>query len=550
MNVIEILSSSTGKPSDPITGESDDREVISIGDSTTEEVEQLTKWRSMASSPLKKVVLISDDFDEGNWDRSHQFSTPPKSTDSPLKSHVVRQSTSPPKYSFDQGPSFGHIFSSDDISHGSIEVVQASNESAEETNTNPSKPNEERIFTTSDRLSERILEHSKLFLSSDDVDIVSDDLPMSVGRSPSSEITHSSCSSLHHQIQNSTPTHQASAIVRDKPTAENPTLYTIDPELEELLNIAKEKHPKRLKQVNRVHRPKEELLEEMTILVSSALSQTFDESRYESLFGPIRATGYNSTEPCLRWRRHAEALYYPYRDMFVPCDLKVIHEKFVALVYKTEDLIPELEEEGFIDLLKKYGTNCILVLIGFDSFMQKIKTAQNRNFVEKVRSHLDSDSQPSKSSKRRKKDDINIAEYNAEQIRKTLIGYEVKYGIHVFPTKGEQDTASWIRSFSYTVAGSIYDKAHRRPDNSNIGPVKSGTTTKECVAKSLEQIKNLTGSTSETVAEHYSSMAELVKLARRTGAIASPDGEKLLRSDTEKMLLACLTSRNPTDFVS
>jgi hypothetical protein len=302
----------------------------------------------------------------------------------------------------------------------------------------------------------------------------------------------------------------------------------------------KEKQSKKLyNELNKSTRTKEELLGEMIINIPRKIKDLFEEAKLSltAEMRPIQVkpviSGFGLKANLITWERKSNSKYIKQLDCFEPVEFHLIKERQSSLVFHVDDFIKIIEEDNEIDVIKKFKDtltttkdgqegymNMIILIIGLDSFVSKIKNIENREYTKRVRENMQtSDTQApaapssaaapaSQPSKRKTKAKDPITKLSISEIEGIISKLRV-HGMKIFPTKNVHETMTWLKSFTYTISGARYDKYERNQDLANIGVIKSGVNKQDTFEKMLMQFKRMNSLKASKIIRHFGTLKEL-----------------------------------------
>lgn len=297
--------------------------------------------------------------------------------------------------------------------------------------------------------------------------------------------------------------------------------------------------PAQLKHANRVTRKREELHQEMVINVASCIE--LDLEKFEN------SNSFESDIPAIYWQRNVTADYVHHTDTFIPCKQHTITEKNLVLLYKPEQFF-DLAVKGTLSNVLKSAVALldiprpipiIIVLEGYDKYVQLLKTAENHRFRNQV-------TESPRKKRKSKYDDITTT---YKEIEHLLNKTQFDLGVNIFPVKTSVECIDWLYTFTYTIASSMYDKFQRNIPLANLGTVKSGSDVKGTVIQALRQFRMMTVQKAETVQNVYGSMYGIYKEYERSGTLGRMDGKNLVPPSVDAALRKVFLGDDDTEVI-
>ncbi|KAH3682516.1 hypothetical protein WICPIJ_006507 [Wickerhamomyces pijperi] len=310
---------------------------------------------------------------------------------------------------------------------------------------------------------------------------------------------------------------------------------------------------KLFKTANKSKREKVELLNEMIINIPSELMDKFKTvDEYQEILKDIQINSRPQTNQRLvTFSRKATSFYNASVDLFYPKEPFIIHECVAALVYTAEDFLSLIEEGTVLSTFQNFQrenmdkiSNLIIVIIGLDSLMSKIKSQHNRKHTALVRQQLQPVSETSSataSSNKRKKSKTNEISLTVEELEEAVTLLEVN-SFKTFATKNLYDTLTRLRSFTYTISSSRYDKNERNPDFATIGTLKSGEDMDQSYLFMLQTLPIMTEPRAKRVMEKIPTFRKLYEMVERGRALVGNDGKNLFPGSIDGMVRRIFSS--------
>ena len=345
---------------------------------------------------------------------------------------------------------------------------------------------------------------------------------------------------------------------------DNIDLYT-EERLELLYEKSRELEPQKLRKINQVKYSKDELTEKMTCMFSSKLNDqlktinndysTFIETTKFEIFEDLAL-------PIIKFSRYTDSVYYKTRSTFVPIIPRQIDEKFLILLYDANDLIKLFKEKlmkRHINSVKlKYKNYKVSIwILGYDQFLQNLKTKYSKLHAKQVQEKLNKgssdNSNVSTTTKRRKKHNAEPEEtledlILPDNIREKILKYEIEHDVIFQMFKGLKDMLDWLKSYAYTLSCKHIDALERNDDLSNIGKVKSKEDPVESGVEILKQFKNMKEDRAKKIftERKYDNIAGFYKDIKNSFDFV---GERLLRNDQQALFRKLFKSLNEDELL-
>jgi hypothetical protein len=330
-------------------------------------------------------------------------------------------------------------------------------------------------------------------------------------------------------------------------------LYS-EEKLELLLERARDIEPQKLKRVNLTNFTKDELTEKITCCFSSCLDEKLKglNPNYSTFITPAKFEVFeDQILPVIKFKRYLEAVYFQKRNAFIPIKPRNIEENFVILVYESEDLFNLLKNgimKRHLTSIKKKNKDIRIAvwIIGYDKYLQSVKSKADRIYKQAAYKKLGQLDETNK--KKRKKDESDETLIYPEDFSHKLLRYEVQFDFSFQSFKGLKDLIDWLLSIAYTLSSKHFDNLERNEKFSNLGKIKSGDNSKDCLIQMLSQIKGLTENRAKNFVESksYNSINDLFNDII-TGTDFTEDGS--LRTDHQRALRKVFLSRNENDLL-
>lgn len=338
-------------------------------------------------------------------------------------------------------------------------------------------------------------------------------------------------------------------------------LYS-DERLDYMLERAKQFDSQRLKKVNQSNYSKDELTAKITCCFANTLNAKLEllNKDYSSHLNPSNFEVIDDTLPVIRFKRYVDCVLYKKKSTFVPIQPRQLYEDFIILLYEAKDLIDLFKTntvKRHINTLKKRYPHAkfSLWVLGYDQYLQALKTKVNRAYKAKVQEQLnmnnngDTTSTAKTSSKRKTDQEEYENMIKPEHIMQKLLRYEVTYDFSFQSFKGLKDFLEWLKSIAYTLSSKYIDYMERQNGIANVGKVKSADSPESCLIMMLSQIKGMTEARSKKFVEMegYKSVGDLYD-----DVIAGKDMTRHngVRTDHQRLIKKMFNALNENDLLN
>ncbi|KAK6460678.1 hypothetical protein DFJ63DRAFT_237989 [Scheffersomyces coipomensis] len=318
-----------------------------------------------------------------------------------------------------------------------------------------------------------------------------------------------------------------------------------------------------LNKANRVTRSKEELLTEMTLVLSSTiipkfkleiLTSTLYPSKYETSFEDL---------PVVYWKRRVKATYDKENDIFRPCEEKDIVEKNIVLYYSAEEFFRKVQENTlkhvinqakvFYNSLLPVHEDCVITILieGLELFINKIKNKEQKEYKESVIQRMNPDDIPRSQPKKRKADAMDDITMSSKSVEFILQKAQVELKIVTFPVRNASEGIMWLQSFTYTIAQALYDKFERNSSLANLPTIKSGKDTKSTFMQSIQQFKFMTESKTERLFMFFPSLKAIHDRFVSNGSIGKDStGRNIIPPSTDVAMKNFFMAKDPNTAIN
>lgn len=308
---------------------------------------------------------------------------------------------------------------------------------------------------------------------------------------------------------------------------------------------------RRWKDANTVTRKKEDLLSEMVISIPDSVLSLIKSKQCEEILFGIEIREYHKGDPFITWQRKVNAEYDQVTDSFMPTSPRVIEEDKCCLVYDAKDFVTIMSMETILNKLNRFKkdnprfSTIVIMLIGWDQLVQKVKNAENRRYTERIRGSSVEDP-----NKRRKKKQSLEEQLNLEELETTLAQLKV-YGFRIFTTKNVHETTVWLQSFTYAIAQARYDKLVRHPEFANVGNIKSGKDIRDTYFKMLLELKFVTEPRAKRITNNFPSLSSLYQTVQQcNGRLPyGDDGRAVMNTNIESTIIKLFKSHDDKELL-
>lgn len=299
---------------------------------------------------------------------------------------------------------------------------------------------------------------------------------------------------------------------------------------------------KELEEVNKVKRKKKDLMSEMIVEISTnVFNECFDESYMKEILCHTKIEKIVSRFPIISWKRITRATYDKDKDIFLPCPLSQVREKNIVLYYGAEefvsilmchelgDIIKSVKKETFLDVSPQ--VQLVFMIEGYDQYLNKIKSIEEKNYQKAIMEKLSQQSQPtSRESDRNSLDPTNntsqITGVASKDVDSLINDAQISYCVNIFTVRNSTEATRWLQSFTYAISRSLYDEFDRNSSLANLGGIKSGSDKKTTFFQTMRQFKMMTEQKVEKLYSHYPSLYEIYSRYRRNDSLGKDSLEK------------------------
>lgn len=316
---------------------------------------------------------------------------------------------------------------------------------------------------------------------------------------------------------------------------------------------------KELTAANRTFRKKEDILAEMILNIPIHVYETFDEEVVKNMITQTRIRKTYSSIPMIFWKRAVKAAYDEERDVFIPCTQKEIIEKNVVLYYRAPDLMKRITNDTLkrdIEQAKKdyrleaevnkdsagKNVHVIIMIEGYDKYLNKLKTIANRKYTRAVLTQLSPNETPSQLKRSIEEDNDELT---VEECEYSINELQVNSQVNIFPVKSHQEALEWLVSFSYTIGSSLYDKFNRNESLANLGRVKPGTDKQSTFMQTIKQFNMMTTPKVEQLYSFYSSLQAIYERYESHGSLGTFGGKNVLPPTVDSAMKNVFLSDDP-----
>lgn len=308
---------------------------------------------------------------------------------------------------------------------------------------------------------------------------------------------------------------------------------------------------KELQDVNRVSRKKEELHSEMEIHISLGPFGILKDLKEDF---KLRVSTFDLEFPLIYWKRNAKAEYIKDKDYFIPIKPKKVVQNTFVMYYLAQDFLDKLHSEELkadvvnateeMCVISTHNYHVILVVEGYDQFINKIKSYKQRQFRSQV---LNGEDQA-----RRKKDDERMSKYPTPlEIARLLNRAQLDLKVNIFPVRSRHEGVMWLNSFTYTIGLALYDKYERNQSLANLGVVRSGSDTKATFIQSIQHFPRMTQSKAQILQSSHGSMYLIYSKFRTSGTLGKDAlGRNIVPPTVDSTMLSFFTSDDPDKAIT
>ncbi|RLV96687.1 Crossover junction endonuclease EME1 [Spathaspora sp. JA1] len=311
---------------------------------------------------------------------------------------------------------------------------------------------------------------------------------------------------------------------------------------------------KDLVNANKVTKTKEQLYQEMEIHIETSTYNSFNDILDNFACKTQPQPAYR--QPIISWHRNITSQYDSTKDIFIPCHPTTVVESVIGLYYLADTFITKLNDNSLTsdvitaktNLGTGPNTHVIIIVEGFDQLLSKIRAFEQRQFKNQVLERFQPEAQPSKPKKKKEVDYSNYPE--ASHIQHLINKVQVELQTNIFMVRTRLEAITWLNSFTYTIANSLYDKYERNKQLANLGYVRSGTDVQTTFLKSIQQFNLMTQVKADKLYTRYKTMNQLYTKLQLSGTLGQDNmGKNIVPPTVDSTLFKFFTSDDPNDII-
>lgn len=330
--------------------------------------------------------------------------------------------------------------------------------------------------------------------------------------------------------------------------------YT-DSQLDAMFEKAKTQDPQGLRRVNQTLVGKDVLTARTTCCFSSCLDESLKKINvtYHTHIKPANFEVFEDhIIPMIKFKRYVDAVYYKAKSTMVPCKPRHVSEDFVILVYEAENLLDMFDRcviQKHIKSIKMKNpkTKFAVWILKYDQYLLQLRNKANRLHKKQVMESLGPiEDAPRKKRKKSVEGELMI---HPSDIIQKLLKYEIQYDFSFQSLKGLSDLIDWLMAIAYTLSSKHVDYIERNDEFMNLGKVKSGNNTKECLTIMMAQLKGVSEQRAKSFVTNggYSCIGEVFEDVMKEVDFTA---NKLLRNDNVKILEKLMKASNGDEAIT
>lgn len=309
---------------------------------------------------------------------------------------------------------------------------------------------------------------------------------------------------------------------------------------------------KQLRDANKVTRKKADLLGEMVVEISNLVSSKFFENEdIETEFAELEVRAVSDTYPTIAWKRKVQASYDPQRDLFIPCELTEYRERILVVYYDAKEIVKHIQDRSLDTIIRRVIARAqtenssvefhvIILVDGYDQYLAKIRNEENKRYKARVLG------QPSLGTLNHQ---LGEKELTVKDVESMVQETQIRLEVNIFPVRNGKEALTWLNSFTYTIAGRIYDK-YERTSLGTLGTVRSGTGSRSTFVQSMRQFRLMTEPKAERLLEHYPSLSRICEQLNNHGTLGQDsNGKNIVPPSVNAAMKVLFTSNDPEEVV-
>lgn len=310
---------------------------------------------------------------------------------------------------------------------------------------------------------------------------------------------------------------------------------------------------KQLREVNRVTRKKEELMSEMVVEISELVDKFFDNEDLAASLAQLQVRSVSDVYPTIMWKRKVEASYDPLRDLFIPCEPIEYREQILVVYYDAKELVKLMLDRSIDTVIRRvvararednldFEYHVIILVDGYDQYVAKVRNEENKRYKARVlgQHSLDSVDQGLEGLEKA---------LTVKDIESCVQETQIRLEVNIFPVRNGNEALTWLNSFTYTIAGRIYDK-YERTSLGTLGTVRSGTGSRDTFIQTMRQFRLMTEPKAERLLEFYPSLARICEQLNHHGDLGKDaNGKNIVPPSVHAAMKVLFSSNDPEEVV-
>lgn len=310
---------------------------------------------------------------------------------------------------------------------------------------------------------------------------------------------------------------------------------------------------KEWRNANKLRRTRDEIFSEMIVEVALCLENIFSCEQFKESFSKSNVRRSYLEIPLISWKRRVTASYNAEKDVFVPCEMKEISERVLALYYEPQDLILRIQN-GSLEIHIKAAQrraklqdplinyHLVILLPCFKEYLRKLQAAEDKSYRDQMLQKMNM------TTGRRSANEVNSI--SASEAQRLIMETEVSMGVNIFLTRSFEETIDWLTSFTYTIGNSLYDKHERNPEFANFGETRLGSDRKTTFVEMMKKFNLMSKMKAEKLYEFYTSPASLYKRFSEKDNLGTVNGKSIVPPTVNSAMRRFFTATDPGQVIN
>lgn len=269
----------------------------------------------------------------------------------------------------------------------------------------------------------------------------------------------------------------------------------------------------------------------------------------------------------IRFFRKVQAEYDYELQMYQPLEKVEVREDNKGIIIVSGEMFAEIVNGGLVmanihlDEIRKLLPNKHIVYIieNLQAVLKRTANETNREYANRVRELMDenqSSQQPPRQARRTNSKSKNGVKVDEQQVEQFLLDFQFTHGFKVIQTASQQETADWVLDLVPEVGSAPYKSAKLLTNEMfDVGNITSGKTIQDTFAKSLEKIKYVTPSISQSVSKYYGNPCKFTTNLSRRGKSAleglrTTSNGKAVNKALAKSITDIFLCKDPDQFLA